>query len=199
MKNVLLALALAVVAACGGYFAGIVGSRTDFVPALHPTQRAGFAVDQFTAVSLEYADAHDLVGVDTYGPTAKAFACERASAAALAQSHDMLPPGHAMAMTCLHVKFTGPVKHGRVVMQPFHGTPLEYVSIAEEFTASGKFYGAEALHRSANASACRSSSRDVIDTNYREGKVPAGNSLLIYCLPVPVLADPGDKSDGATV
>lgn len=71
--------------------------------------KLGFSVDDFLAVTLEYSSPREIVGVDTYGPADKAFQCERSVAAAIAQSHDMLPKGHMMTATCLHLKLDGPL------------------------------------------------------------------------------------------
>ena len=161
---------------------------------LHSTpSSSGFLANDFLTVTLEYAGPRELVGVDTYGPAVKAFQCERSAAAAVAQAHAMLPPGHLLTATCLHVLFKGPLgPDGAVVAQPFHGKPLEVIAVGVEFTHSGKFFGAEALHRASDVGTCVREAHEVIESNRRHGKIPEGNSLVIYCMPVPVI--PKDAS-----
>lgn len=180
---VLFALAIGLLAGC---------SRVASVP------RYAFTVDQFVAVALEYQGPHALIGVDTYGPTAKEFACVRSTQAAISQSDDMVPKGHTLVATCLHVAFGGPLSHGAAISVPIAGTPYEYVTIGVEYAGNGEFVGAQALHSSPDLKTCMREARDVIGSNYRDGHVAAGNSLLLYCTPIPVL-EQGLKGEGGVV
>lgn len=149
-------------------------------------QTNSLSVDQFLVVALEYAGPRQIIGVDTLGPTPKEALCERAVAAAVAQGQSVVPAGHFLSATCLHIRFTGPLTKGAVVVQPFVGQPLEVISIAVEFTGTGDFVGAQALHPYPDAATCVKASQAAVDGTYKAGKVPNGGSLLVYCLPVPV-------------
>jgi hypothetical protein len=159
---------------------------------------SAFTVDQFIAVALEYQGPRAIAGIDTYGPTAKEFACERAAEAAVSQSGDMLPPGHTLVTTCLHIAFGGPLPKGAAVSVPITGKPFEYVTIGVEYTRVGEFLGAQAMHSSPDLATCMREARDVIRSNYADEHVAAGDSLLLYCTPVPTLEqDP--KNEGGVV
>jgi hypothetical protein len=179
MKNLLVLAALALTACAA-------------IPPKPVAVKAGFAANDFLIVALEYAGPRELAGVNTFGPAPKSELCQRASAALIAQGHDVMPAGHTLVATCLHVKFSGPLEHGAVIMQPFVGAPLAYLKVGVEYTASGGFVGAEPLNATADAETCRNQAREIIDSTAKDGKIPAGNSLLIYCVPIPVLPQQDD-------
>jgi hypothetical protein len=157
-----------------------------------------FAVDEYMALALEYSGPQTLLGINTLQPVPKAVQCQRGVAAAIVQAHDYLPEGHTMIATCLHVKFTGPIPNGAVVVNPFSGSPLEYVNVATEYDSSGNFVGAQALNPAPDMQTCVNESKDLVKTNYTLGKIPPGNSLIIYCVPIPVLPTDGTQPDGMT-
>ena len=163
-----------------------------------PSAHTKFTVDQFVAVAMEYQGSRSIFGIDTYGPTGNAFKCGRSAQAAVSQSGDMLPHGHTLVTTCLHVKFGGPLPRGAALAVPIAGTPFEYVTIAVEYTKVGTFVGAQALHDSPDLKTCMRQAHDVIQSNYSGGQVSAGNSLLLYCTPVPVL-ERNSKDEGGIV
>jgi hypothetical protein len=173
MKNTLVAAALAALM--------LTGCSTVRV-------RHGFTVNDYVGVALEYATSHDLAGVNTFGPMPKEFDCQRTAATVVGDAQGRLVPGHRLAATCLHVALKGPLgKHGAVVPQPFSGTPLTVVAIGVEYSRAGKFFGAQPLHAAPDVKTCVWQAHDVIDSNQKAGKVPLGNSLLVYCLPIPFL------------
>jgi len=168
-----------------------------FIAACSPNAKVahtGFAVDEFVAITLEYQGPRAVVGIDTYGPTKRAFKCGQTGAAAVSQSDGLIPKSHTMVATCLHVDFGGPLPKGAAVEIPVTGTPFEYVTIGVEYTKEGHFVGAQALHSSPDAKTCMREAHDVIDTNYENGQVAADNSLLLYCMPIPAIeTDPKDE------
>lgn len=184
MKKLFAFLLIAIIAGC--------------VKSPSPPQHFGFDVDQFIAVTMEYQGAHALIAADTYGPTTKEFDCSRSAEAAVAQSDNVLPAGHTMVTTCLHVKFGGPLPRGVALPIPIAGTPFEYLTVGVEYTAAGGFVGAQALHSAPDVRTCMAEARDVIASNYRDGTVPAGNSLLLYCMPVPTL-DVKPQNEGGVI
>jgi len=149
-------------------------------PATH-----GFTADQYITVALEYAGPRTLVGVNTFGPFDKAVLCERGTVAAISQAYQSgaVPKGHLLAATCLHVKIKGPLLRPVVVMTPFQGVPLGYVSIAVEYDTAGVFVGSQPLHASPDAATCKKTNEDVLARN----PVAPGKSLLIYCVPIPAM------------
>lgn len=158
----------------------------------HPS----FTVDQFIAVAMEYQGPRDLVGADTYGPTTKEFDCSKGEQAAVAQSGDLIPAGHTMVTTCLHVKFGGPLPRGAALAVPETGQPYEYLTVGVEYTASGRFVGAQALHAASDVKTCMAEAKDLLKSNYADGSIPAGNSLLLYCMPVPTIQNDKDDKGG---
>lgn len=166
----------------------------------HAPQSAkhGFVVNDFLTITMEYQNPRELVGVDTQGPTRKAFKCEQAGEAAIMQSDGMIPKSHRLVATCLHISFGGPLPKGSAVSIPVSGTAFEYVTIGVEYTKQGHFFGAQALHSSPDKATCLREAKDVLGSNYRDGHVKAGNSLLLYCMPVPVLED-NAKDEGGVV
>src|SRR6185437_6244209 len=159
---------------------------------------SGFSADDFLVVALEYSSPRELVGVNTFGPTQKAALCQRSSAALIAQAHDVIPEGHAMSSTCLHVAFRGPLSaNGAVILQPFDGHPLQYVQVAVQYTKAGAFIGAQALSAAPDAKTCKSEARDILDSDRADGQFAPGVSVLIYCVPVPPL--PTEETAGGIV
>jgi hypothetical protein len=152
-----------------------------------PTPHGAFVVDQFVAVAMEYQGTHALVGANTYGPTPKEYSCVRGAQAGVAQSDDMMPAGHQLVTTCIHVLFGGPLPKGAALAMPVSGEPFEYLTIGVEYAKSGAFVGAQALHPAPDLKTCMREAREVIDDNYKGGQIEAGNSLLLYCMPVPVI------------
>ena len=144
-----------------------------------------FTVDQFLMIAMEYDGTHSIVGVDTYGPSEKEFLCQRGAAAAVSQAQGKLARNHTLVTSCLQVEFGGPLPKGAVAIVPAGFTPIEYVTVAIEYTSSGDFLGAKALHAAPDAKTCHREARDVLDTNYKSGKVPSGNSMILYCVPAP--------------
>jgi len=157
-----------------------------------------FSVDEFVAVALEYHGPRALIGADTYGPTPEEYSCVRSAQAGVAQSDDLLPSGHKLVTTCIHVKFGGPLPRGAALAVPVTGTPFEYLTIGVEYAKSGAFVGAQALHAAPDVKTCMKEAHEVIDDNYRGGEIAAGNSLLLYCMPVPVI-EHGGKNEGGIV
>jgi hypothetical protein len=150
--------------------------------------RSGFQVDQAVGVVVEYHGPRTVTGVNTVGPTDHPEACPRAMAQIIGSAQDAVPAGDAIIGTCLNVKFGGPLsKKGAVIVQPFAGTPLEYILVGVEYDVKGAFIGAEGLHAAPDAATCQKQARDMIDSNQAQGNIRPGASLLIYCLPVPVL------------
>lgn len=155
----------------------------------------GFSIDQYIAVALEYQGPRSLIGADTYGPTEKEFECVRSDAAGIAQSDDMLPHGSTLVTTCLHVKFGGPLPKGAVAILPEVRGTFEYVTVGVEYGYGGGFVGAETLHIAPDRPTCLKEAHDVLDSNYQDGHVEPGNSLLLYCIPIPVLENsPKDEA-----
>ncbi len=165
----------------------IVGPHASPLSWLWHASSHPFVADTYLTVGLDYQSATVLAGVSTYGPTPKAVMCERAEAAFVAESKGMEPPGHTAAATCLHVRFSGPAPKGQVVMQPGTAKPIAVVLIGVEYDSLGKWYGAEALHSTDSAKVCEKQANVVLADNLKNGRVPKGNTLLIYCLPVPAL------------
>lgn len=188
MRNIAYLIILLALAGC---------AKTSHPIAIAPSAARAFTVDQFVAVVMEYSGSRALVGADTHGPTAKEEPCARSAAAAMSQG-DVLPKGHKLVTTCLHVKFAGPLPSGAAIQTPVSGTPFEYLTIGVEYAKAGDFVGAQALHPAPDAKTCMHEARDVIDSNYKDGHIAAGNSLLLYCLPVPVI-DTDSKSEGGIV
>ncbi len=149
---------------------------------------SGFSVDQFIAVTLQY-HGDTLAGASTYGPTEKKFACERAGESAVVQSKGLLPKGDQLVATCLRIAFGGPLPAGAEPVEPAQIMPLEWITIAVEYDAHGGFVGAQALYTSADVESCHAKNVVKVKSNYADGHVAAGNSLLLYCLPVPSLSD----------
>lgn len=193
MKSIVLLFTAMLLAACAKAPSGME------IAAQVESAQNSFTVDDFIAVAMEYQGPSTLVGVDTYGPTDKEEVCQRSTAAAVVQSDDMLPHGHTMVTTCLHVKFGGPLPRGAAVTVPVAGTPFEYMTIGVEYTHAGDFVGAEALHPAPDVKTCMREARDVIGSNYKDGHVAAGNSLILYCVPVPVIHQGSRASDGGIV
>lgn len=145
-----------------------------------------FTADTFLVVALEYHGPTTLEGANTFGPVDKETLCYRAASAVVAQAQSMIPAGHMMVATCLHVSFKGPLPKGAVVSQPFQGSPLAYVLVAIMFDGRGHYVGSRPLHVARDVNVCKAQARDLIDSNIKEGNVPPSASLLIYCLPIPV-------------
>jgi hypothetical protein len=155
-----------------------------------------FSVNQFVLVALEY-DAHSsLAGVDTYGPAPSTFRCTVAATHAIIDADKQLPKGHTLVTTCLHVMFGGPLPKGAAVAIPSKKAPPEYITVGVEYGPGGKFVGAQALHASLTIKTCMHESKSVLQSNYADGHVSAGNSLILYCVPVP---SDLDKTDGHAV
>ena len=74
-----------------------------------------------------------------------------------------------------------------MILQPVQRPPLSYALIAVMYSKMGAYVGMQPLHAVAKAATCQAQARDLIDSNRKDGKVPFGASLLIYCLPVPAL------------
>jgi hypothetical protein len=184
-------LAVAILLAALGFVAGVSATPVK-------SQSNTFTVDQFVAVALEYQGARALVGANTYGPTDKEFECIRGAQAGVSQSDDILPAGHKLVTTCIHVLFSGPLPNGVAVAVPPTGIPIEYLTIGVEYTGGGDFKGAQALHVAPDLKTCMSEARDLLKSNYGDGSVPAGNSPLLYCTPIPMLQQ-NQKNDGGVV
>jgi hypothetical protein len=141
------------------------------------------------------SNPNTLTGLDPFGPFAKEFDCTQYATTVIGQAADKLPRGDLMSSTCLHIAMKGPLgKHGAVVPQPFSGRPVTVAAVGVEFDRHGGFVGAQRLHYARDLKTCIWEAHDVIDSNQRDGKVPLGNSLLIYCVPIPGI--PTKTSDG---
>lgn len=195
MKSFASFLTLALLAGC----ATVPTLTTRTVSAPSPTMAHGaFAVDQFISVAMEYQGTRALIGANTYGPTPKEYDCVRSAQAGVAQSDDALPAGHQLVTTCLHVKFGGPLPRGAALAVPVAGTPFEYLTIGVEYAKSGSFVGAQPLHPAPDLKTCMREAREVIDDNYKDGHVGKDDSLLLYCMPVPVI-EHDSKDEGGIV
>ena len=150
----------------------------------------GFTVNQFVLIAMEYTADDDVAGIDTYGPTASQFRCTRAAANAITESEKVMPKGHRLVTTCLHVMFGGPLPHGVAAVIPSKAKPLEYITVGVEYAADGHFVGAQALHPSLTVAQCMNESHAMLKSNYSSGRVHSGRSLILYCVPVPVLDRP---------
>lgn len=144
-------------------------------------------VNDFVGIGMQFDPAGHLEGVDILGRAPKPTACERNSAITMdyTYAHGLVPKGHTLVTTCPHVSFAGQIKHGQVLVQPFKGAQRGFIAVGVEYTLTGRFYGAQALGRAADLKTCLSNGHATIDSSYRAKKIPAGNSLLIYCLAVP--------------
>ena len=85
----------------------------------------------------------------------------------------------------MHVAFRGPLVHGAVAVVPTNTPAHGYISVAVEYNTSGHWVGAQPLHGSSDAASCINEAKHLLKTNYTHGRVPAGNSLIVYCLALP--------------
>ncbi|MGH9588300.1 MAG: hypothetical protein ACRD3F_15225 [Acidobacteriaceae bacterium] len=138
-------------------------------------------VNSIFLISMEFAAPDQIIHASLYGPANKEALCERAGAAAFSQA----PKGHSYVSVCLHVAFTKPLgPKGVVVMQPYAGTPLEFLLVGADYNADGSYRSAGALHAVHDMKTCERQAHDIIDSNYKDGTIVKGVSALIYCVPV---------------
>jgi hypothetical protein len=128
------------------------------------------------------------------------FKCLQDQAMKKARAQGYNPAGFSSQFTCQHVEFRGPIVHGAVVMQPYarnQPPPNAWVLFATDFSAHGKYLGAEMLHGVTLPSTCKRQARDIIDSN--TSAIPSGASVLIYCIPVPPLPTDTTLPNGDSV
>ncbi len=138
-----------------------------------------FTVNQFILVQFQYVGPRELSGISTYGPAAHAVQCERAGATGSDSK------GPAYVVTCLHIAFGGPLPAGAVALNPTAAPTIGFAAIAIEYGPTGRFVGAQPLHGAIDAPTCMAQSKDLLQGYYKDGSVPHGNSLLIYCVGIP--------------
>ena len=157
-------------------------------------------VNDFVGIGMQFDPAGHLEGVDILGRASKPAMCERNSAITMdyTYAHGLVPKGHTLVTTCLHVSFAGKIAHGQVIVQPSKDSHRGFIAVAMEYTSVGKFYGAQALGRAPDLKTCIRNGHDTIDSSYKGKKIRAGNSLLIYCVAVPP-AHPKKKINGMSV
>ncbi|MGA7540353.1 MAG: hypothetical protein WBW93_16475 [Steroidobacteraceae bacterium] len=154
---------------------------------------SNFLADNEFVIEMEHDTSGALVNVSTYGPVPHGQSCEQFEAVTASGTEKYNPKGFRSQLTCLQVKFLGPLgPKGAVILQPSGAAPLKYALIAVMYSKMGAYVGMQPLHAVKKAATCQAQARDLIDSNRKDGKVPFGASLLIYCLPVPAL--PTDKT-----
>ena len=154
-------------------------------------------------IAVQYHSPTEIAGVSLYGPTAKESDCIKAAAAYLSQVPAYMPKTDRAAATCLHVVLVGAAVHGQTIVQPFAGQALAWAIVPIEYDAHGKYLGmgnrdSQAIPGGADAATCKVRADDIRTSSYAEGKVPNGNTLLVYCvglpaIPASVFAAPGDS------
>lgn len=150
-----------------------------------------FLAHDIIRVETEYATPTVPLHVSTYGPVQHEHAC-RADAAAQPYPKDSMYKNG-----CLTIMFVGPLPHGAVVIQPEarpENNPIGVALIAVEYNTAGRWLGAQPLHVVSNADTCKFQANDLKQGWYKDGSVPKGNSLLIYCVGIPKW-EPKEKSE----
>lgn len=187
MKRILVAMTLALLfSAC---------ARTVALPT--------FTVDEFALIAVQYRSPTEVVGVNLYGPGGNESECTKAGISYMQQASQVIPKTDRVAATCLHIALTGAVKGGMTVMQPFSGQALEYAIVPVEYDAKGALLGigendGSAIPGGRDAQTCQSRADDIRTSSYADGKIPAANTLLVYCVGLPAMpaamfAPPGDS------
>ena len=145
------------------------------------------SVNDFIGIGLQYNHAGFLTGADILGRAPKEEICEHNAelVADYSYAHGFVTGGDKLVVSCLHVLFLKPITHGQVVVQPDVAHSMGFIGIGLEYTVDGKFFGAERLGEAPDVKTCVKEGNDTISSSYRHGKVKDGNSLLIYCIPVP--------------
>ena len=175
---------LALLGLLGGY------AMADSAISQHP-----FLVDEFELLSIEYSGPKTVVDIVPYGPTSNEFICGHTGAAAVAQAN----PNHRYAYTCLHIMFRGPIHNGAVVVQPA-GTDesiFEWAAFGIDYALDGSEIGGTRNLKGPFKSAdeCRADAEDLKRDTYATGAAPSDSTLLIYCVPIPIVTERGGVGD----
>lgn len=146
-------------------------------------------VNDFLGVGFEYDASRQWVGADILGHTANGFQCGRDNAQIMAytRDHGNVKASHRLGATCLHVKFVPPLRKGMVIVQPYGGRIDGFLALTVQYSATGKFIGARTLGQAADTGTCVKDGNATLESSFRHHKIPAGVSVLIYCVPVPQL------------
>lgn len=186
MKKLLLPLILLAFAACATAPQTPLAAQTVVKPS--------FNVDAYALVAIQYHAPNVIAGVNLYGPVPKEQQCHEGGAAYLTQIPQYIPKTDRAAATCLEIKFTGPAAGGQTVLQPFTGTPIAYAIVPIEYDGSGHFVGMgvgdeprQAIPGGQTATECTARADEIRTSSYGDGRVPAGASLIVYCVGIPRL------------
>lgn len=158
----------------------------------HVAAPPAFKVDQFALIAVQYHSPTEVTGVNLYGPGGNERECTEAAIAYMQQAPALMPKTDRAAATCLHIMLLGAAKGGLTIVQPFSGQALEYAIVPVEFDATGKLLGVgnsngTAIPGGHDAATCKSRADDIRTSSYADGKVPASNTLLVYCVGLPAM------------